>query len=52
MILKHHTAEFGGRQMDLGLALAIEELLTLDSKLLGGSVAERLFRRTRLVRRP
>lgn len=48
MILQHHTAEFKERRMDLGLALDIQELLTLDSRIVGGSVAERLFRRRRL----
>jgi hypothetical protein len=50
VILQHHTSEFRERRMDLGLALDIEEILTLDSRMLGGSVAERLFRRQRLVR--
>ena len=50
MILKHHTAEYRKRQMDLGLALDIEELLTLESRILGGSLAELLFRRPRVTR--
>jgi len=50
MILKHHTAEFGDRRMDLGLALDIEEILTLESRILGGSIAERLFRQARVQR--
>ncbi len=50
VILKHHTAEFQERKMELGLALDIEELLTLDSKIIGGSVAEGLFRQPRIQR--
>jgi len=50
LILQHHTAEYRERKMELGLALDIVEILTLDSRLLGGSIAERLFRRPRLVR--
>lgn len=50
MILQHHTAEFQGRQMDLGIALDIEELLTLDSKIIGGSIAELVFKRARVTR--
>jgi hypothetical protein len=50
MMLQHHTAEYRERRMELGLALDIEELLTIDSRILGGSVAERLFRRARVVR--
>lgn len=52
MVLQHHTAEYGERRMDLGLALDIEELLALDSRLVGGSIAERLFRRPRNHRQP
>lgn len=48
MIPTHHTAEFQDRQMELGLALDIEELLTLESRIVGGSIAERLFRRPRI----
>lgn len=48
IILQHYTAEYCERRMDLGLALDIEELLTLDSRLVGGSIAERLFRRPRI----
>jgi hypothetical protein len=51
VILTHHTAELAGRRMDLGLAVDSEELLTLDSRLVGGSIAERLFRRERIARR-
>jgi hypothetical protein len=46
----HHRAEHGDRSMDLGVALDAEELLTLESKILGGSIAEKLFGRARLVR--
>jgi hypothetical protein len=48
VILKHHTAELAGRQMDLGLAVDAEELLTLESKLVGGSVAEYVFGRAKV----
>lgn len=48
MILRHHTAEFRDRRMELGLALDIEEILTLESRIVGGSIAERLFRRARI----
>ena len=51
MILQHHTAEFRDRKMDLGLALDIEEILTLESRIVGGSIAERLFRQPRIRRR-
>jgi hypothetical protein len=50
IVLKHHKAEFQDRSMELGLALDIEELLTLDSRILGGSIAERLYGQPRLVR--
>ena len=50
MILKHQTTEYCDRKMELGLALDIEALLTLDSRVLGGSIAERLFGRSRVVR--
>jgi hypothetical protein len=50
VILEYHTAELGERRMDLGLALDIEELLTIDSRILGGSIAERLFRRYKIGR--
>jgi hypothetical protein len=50
IVLMHHRAVHGDRSMDLGLALDAEELLTLDSKILGGSIAEKLFGRARLVR--
>jgi hypothetical protein len=43
VILKHHTAELAGRTMDLGLALDAEELLTVSSPLLGGSLASEVF---------
>ncbi len=36
--------------MDLGIALDIEEILTLDSRIVGGSIAERLFRRPKIIR--
>lgn|SRR5574337_431667 len=50
MVLMHHIAEFKDRQMELGLALDIEELLTIESRIVGGSLAELLFRRRRVVR--
>lgn len=50
MVLRHHVAEFRDRRMELGLALDIQELLTLESRIIGGNIAERLFRRARLVR--
>jgi hypothetical protein len=52
MILQHHTAEFRERKMDLGLALDIEEILTLDSRIVGGNIAERLFGQPRIRREP
>ncbi len=48
VVLEQHTAELAGRRMDLGLAIDAEELLTLDSRLVGGSIAEKLFRRSKL----
>lgn len=54
VILQEHVAELvhaPERKMALGLALDIEELLTLDSRLVGGSVAEILFNRPKLPRR-
>ncbi len=50
MVQRHHTAEYLERRMDLGLALDVEELLTLDSRIVGGSIAERLFGRPRIDR--
>jgi hypothetical protein len=47
----HASVESEGRKMELGLAVDIEELLTLDSQILGGSVAERLFDLPKLTRR-
>ena len=43
IILQHHTAELAGRRMDLGLAVDAEELLTLSSHIVGGSVAKEVF---------
>ena len=43
VVLTHHTAELAGRRMELGLAVDSEELLTIDSRILGGSIAEKLF---------
>jgi len=48
VVLTHHTAELAGRRMDLGLAVDSEELLTIESRLVGGSIAERLFQRKQL----
>lgn len=50
MVLQHYTAEFQDGKMELGVALDIEELLTIDSRIVGGSIAEHLFRRPRLQR--
>ena len=50
MVLQHHKAEIGDRSMELGLALDIEELLTLASGVVGGNIAERLYGRPRLIR--
>lgn len=50
IILKHQTAEYKDRRMDLGLAVDVEELLTLDSRIVGGSLAEIVLGRPRLVR--
>ena len=54
VVLKEYVAELAHapeRKMMLGLALDIEELLTLDSRLVGGSIAEKLFRRDRIPKR-
>lgn len=51
VVLTHHTAELAGRRMDLGLAVDIEELLTIESRIVGGSIAERLFQRERVPQR-
>jgi hypothetical protein len=40
------------RKMDLGLTLDIEELLTLESRIVGGSIAEILFQQPILKRKP
>ena len=45
VVLTHHTAELAGRRMELGLAVDSEELLTIDSRILGVSIAEKLFQR-------
>jgi hypothetical protein len=48
MILREHVVELQHapeRKMTLGIALDIEELLTLNSRLVGGSVAKVLFGR-------
>jgi hypothetical protein len=50
VVLKHHKAEFQDRSMELGLALDIEEVLTLDSRILGGTIAQQLYRRPQLIR--
>ena len=55
VVLKHHTAELEERKMDLGLALDAVELLAIDSTIVGGSLAERVFGRpkpTPRTRRP
>jgi len=54
VILKEYVAELlhaPERKMALGIALDIEELLTLDSRLIGGSIAERIFKRDRVPMR-
>ena len=51
MVLQHHTAEYRERRMELGIALDIKEILTLESRIVGGNIAERLFDRQRLVRK-
>lgn len=46
MMLREHVAQLEHareRQMTLGIALDIEELLTLQSRIVGGSLAETLF---------
>ncbi len=43
VVQTHHTAELAGRRMDLGLAVDSQELLTLHSRLVGGSLARELF---------
>jgi hypothetical protein len=48
VMLREHVVELGDapeRKMMLGIALDIEELLTLDSRLVGGSIAKILFGR-------
>jgi hypothetical protein len=50
MMIRENTAQLGERTMTLGVALDIENLLCLDSRLVGGSVAEELFHRRRTVR--
>jgi hypothetical protein len=50
IILGQHTTEFMERRMDLGIALDIEEILTLDSRIIGGSIAECIFRRPKIHR--
>jgi hypothetical protein len=50
MVLQHHTAEFQDRKMELGVALDIEELLALESRIVGGSIAEMIFRVPRIDR--
>jgi hypothetical protein len=47
VVLGQHRAEQGGSSMQLGLALAIEALLTIESEIIGGSIAELLFQRPR-----
>ena len=53
IVLKEHIAELAHvpeRKMNLGIALDIEELLTIDSRLVGGSVARMIFERDKLDR--
>ncbi len=54
VVLKDYTAELAHnpeRSMKLGIALDIEELLTLDSKFVGGSIAEKVFKKDRVPKR-
>lgn len=54
IILREQSTELSHapeRRMTLGLALDIEEILTLDSRLVGGSIAERLFHRRQVPQR-
>jgi hypothetical protein len=37
-MLQHYVAEYRDRRMGLGLALDIEELLTIESRIVVGSV--------------
>jgi hypothetical protein len=39
IMLKHHSVVVGERRMDLGLAVDVEELLTIESRLTNGSFA-------------
>ena len=50
VVLGHHRAECDDRIMEVGLAVDVEELLTLDSQIVGGSIAERIFGLPRLTR--
>jgi len=53
VMLREHVVELGHapeRKMMLGIALDIEELLTLESRLVGGSIAKILFGRDPLDR--
>jgi hypothetical protein len=50
IILMHHHVELGDRTMDVGMALDAEEILTLGSRIVGGSIAEKLFNRPKLTR--
>ena len=54
VILREHIAEVPHapeRKMTLGTALDIEELLALESRITGGSVAEKIFSRNRIPSR-
>jgi len=42
MVLQHHTAEYRERRMELGIALDVGILETLESRIIGGKIAERL----------
>jgi hypothetical protein len=50
IVLKQYAVEVGERRMDLGVALDVQELLTLDSRIVGGSFAS-LFGLEKLPRR-
>jgi hypothetical protein len=55
MMLREDTLQIGqgdaARSMKIGIALDIQELLTLDCKFVGGSIAERVFHTDRIPKR-
>ncbi len=50
MVLQHYITEYRDRRMELGLALDIQELLALSSRLLNGKISEKIFKCAPLVR--